>query len=300
MLLEAVGRRALRVVLTLRQLQADARTWIAKQKRPSYLWSHERVREGAAALERLGAEVALSPAEAEFLGPIDPAAMLAELARPETSHRRRALIGERLDTLADPRRGIGADADGTPDIDWCAVSGGEASIEVKRRLLPGSRALRKAVDDFHIARYPVNIAQYRAFLDAGDGWRDPQWWGDDLYRDPEGDSYERGRFGNHPAVYVSWFAAMAFCRWCSRRLGASVRLPGRRFRSLDAGRFDVTGVRCSRKITKGPHSGPSGCEGGGVVLQPSGRLASSTSCCSGLRLDPSAAPLTMAVPASFA
>ena len=31
--------------------------------------------------------------------------------------------------------------------------------------------------------------------------------------------YEFGRFGNHPAVYVSWFDAVAFCRWLSRRLG---------------------------------------------------------------------------------
>ena len=50
-------------------------------------------------------------------------------------------------------------------------------------------------------------------------------WADDLYRDPEGDSYAIGRFGNHPAVYVSWFDAVAFCRWLSRRLGFTVRLP---------------------------------------------------------------------------
>ena len=50
-------------------------------------------------------------------------------------------------------------------------------------------------------------------------------WSDDLYRDPEGGTYEFGRFGNHPAVYVSWFDAVAFCRWLSRRLGFTVRLP---------------------------------------------------------------------------
>jgi formylglycine-generating enzyme required for sulfatase activity len=49
--------------------------------------------------------------------------------------------------------------------------------------------------------------------------------GDDLYRDPEGNTYNFGRFGNHPASYVSWFDAVAFCRWLTRRLGFIVRLP---------------------------------------------------------------------------
>ena len=30
---------------------------------------------------------------------------------------------------------------------------------------------------------------------------------------------------NYAAVYVSWFDAMAFCRWLSHRLGLVVRLP---------------------------------------------------------------------------
>jgi len=212
-------------LLTLRQLQADTETWIARPKSASYLWSHERVREAAAALNQLGSEVSLSDEEREFLGPVEPAAMLAELDRPETTHKRRALIGERLDALCDPRPGVGVDADGTPQIAWCTMSGGDASIEVERRFSPGTKTLRKQVEDLHIARYPVTVAQYRAFLEADDGWCDPRWWAEDLYRDPEGGSYDFGRFGNHPAVYVSWFDALAFCRWLSERLKASVRVP---------------------------------------------------------------------------
>lgn len=47
----------------------------------------------------------------------------------------------------------------------------------------------------------------------------------DLYRDEDGKTYDFGRFGNYPAVYVSWFDAMAFCRWLTRRLCFEVRLP---------------------------------------------------------------------------
>src|SRR4029077_7884913 len=43
--------------------------------------------------------------------------------------------------------------------------------------------------------------------------------------DPDRTRYEFGRFGNHPAVYVSWFDAVAFCRWLSRRVGLDIRLP---------------------------------------------------------------------------
>jgi len=212
-------------LLTVRQLQADTRTWLARQKSPSYLWSHERVREAAEALNQLGSEVSLSDEEREFLGPVEPSAMLTELEQPETTHKRRALIGQRLDALGDPRPGIGVDADRTPDIAWRAVSGGDAAIEIERRFLRGTKSLRKQVGDFHIARHPVTVAQYRAFLEADDGWRDPRWWGRDLYRDSDGDSYDFGRFGNHPAVYVSWFDALAFCRWLGERLKATVRLP---------------------------------------------------------------------------
>ncbi len=201
----------------LRQLQADTRNWLEKDKSAGYQWSHERVREAVSALTKLGPEVVLSEPEEEFLGPVDAAAMLAELDRSETTHRRRALIGERFDVLGDPRPGVGVDPDGAPEIRWCPVPGGEVEIDAE----PG----RKQVDGFQIARYPITAAQYRAFLEAEDGWRNQVWWADDLYRDPDGDSYDPGRFGNHPAVYVRWFDALAFCRWLSRRLDVTVNLP---------------------------------------------------------------------------
>jgi formylglycine-generating enzyme required for sulfatase activity len=165
------------------------------------------------------------------LGPTDLDAMLAELDNQETKHKRRLLIGERLDVLGEHpfRWGVGVGENWTPRIDWCRVPGGEVTISI----LSDPDAPYSDVEDtvstqveaFHIARYSVTVAQYRAFIVAEDGWRDPAWWGGDLYREEEGNTYEVGRFGNHPAVYVSWFDAMAFCRWLSRRLGFPVRLP---------------------------------------------------------------------------
>ena len=198
-------------------LQADMQVWHDKQEAPAYLWSHERVHEVASVLEHLGVQVVLSEYERKFLGPIEAAAVLAEIEHPDTSHRRRAFLGERLDVLGDKRPGVGVDEDGTPDIKWCTIPGGRVAMRVKRRLFSGTGLRPKLVDSFDIARYPVTVAQFRAFLEAKDGWANPAWWADDLYRDPDGNTYDVGRFGNHPAVYVNWFDAMAFCRWLSPR-----------------------------------------------------------------------------------
>ena len=211
------------------QLGRDMRTWLEKKKAPGFQWSHERVRELHAIMQRPGPKFELNPLEQEFLGPTDPDAMLAELDKPETSHKRRLLIGERLDVLGDRRPGVGVDADGTPEIDWCSVPGGTMTISIlSEPFIPYSKVddtVSTRIEAFHIARYPITVVQYRAFIMAEHGWRDLVWWGDDLYRDIEGDIHDFGRFGNHPVVCVSWFDAVAFCRWLSLRLGFSVRLP---------------------------------------------------------------------------
>ena len=182
-------------------------------------------------LQKPGPSFDLDANEADFLGPIDADAMLAELERPETTHKRRLLIGERLDVLGEhpSRWGVGLDERGTPRIDWQPVTGGDVTISILSNPSNPWSAVKqrtpKRVEPFQIAGYPVTVAQYRAFVDAEDGWCDQAWWGNDLYRDPDGTTYEFGRFGNHPAVYVSWFDAVAFCRWLSRRVGLDIRLP---------------------------------------------------------------------------
>ena len=212
------------------RLREDVGTWLAKGRSAGHQWSHERVREAADALRPMVAE--LSADERDFLGPMDTTDMLEELKAPGTTHKRRLLIGERLAVLDDPRRGVGVDADGIPEIDWCYVPGGDVTVSV---LADPDRLYSKVADiyckyckqveTFYIARYPVTVAQYRAFLEAENGFCNPAWWGPDLYRDANGNEYEFGRFGNHPAIYMSWFDAVAFCRWLSGRLGFAVRLP---------------------------------------------------------------------------
>jgi len=167
-------------LLTIRQLQADARNWLEKAQNPSYLWSHERVREAARAIVQLNPEVVLSDDEIAFLGPIDIEKMLIELERPETTYQRRALIGERLDVLGDTRPGVGLRADYVPDIRWCRIDGGNVQIGIRADLLdpnsPITDTLSHTLQPFSISQYAITVTQYRAFLDAEDGWCNKEWW----------------------------------------------------------------------------------------------------------------------------
>ena len=110
----------------------------------------------------------LSEPLASFLDP-EPLRLLAELASDETAHHRREEIGLRLNQMGDPRRGVGLDTASLPDIVWVDIPAGEVTLETEPpETFP--------VVAFRIARYPVTWRQYRAFLDAEEGYRDPRWW----------------------------------------------------------------------------------------------------------------------------
>lgn len=111
--------------------------------------------------------------------------------------------------------------------------------------------------DYWIARYPMTVAQFGAFVD-GDGYENPDWWTETgwAWRQGEWDSQVeeewlrdwlsrrpvelrsmplnwqgQRRSPNRPVVYVSWFEAVAYTRWLAAQIrdivpGAyTVRLP---------------------------------------------------------------------------
>jgi len=83
--------------------------------------------------------------------------------------------------------------------------------------------------DYWIGKYPITYAQYKVFLDDPHGFRDPQWWrglhADGLAQQKKGAGTQQWPIANHPADNVSWYDAMAFCRWLSTKLGYEVTLP---------------------------------------------------------------------------
>ena len=137
-------------------------------------------------------------------------------ANAEPSPLARAAIGRWLGALGlDDRLAISLRADGLPDIGWVRIATPKGFVYQGRRHPP--------LPAFDIARYPVTHRQFQAFIDAG-GYAEPRWWrglaqridapGDAAWPDP-----------NAPRERVSWYEAVAFCRWLSAALNQDIRLP---------------------------------------------------------------------------
>ncbi|NIO69120.1 MAG: SUMF1/EgtB/PvdO family nonheme iron enzyme, partial [Anaerolineae bacterium] len=151
----------------------------------------------------------------------------------------RAAAGDALARLGDLRPGVGLRPDSLPDILWCEVPAGPFIMGSDKRKDP------EAYDDelpqhevtlpaYSISKYPLTNAQYAAFVQDG-GYRNDEWWKEAMaigYWNPPG---FKGRFDeeprigpasyggvfvlpNHPVVGVSWYEAVAFCRWLTERL----------------------------------------------------------------------------------
>ena len=77
------------------------------------------------------------------------------------------------------------------------------------------------LDAFYMDVYEVTNAQFKAFVDANPEWqksRIDRRFHNVLYLvDWHGNTYPFGK-ANHPVVWVSWYAAMAYAEWAGKRL----------------------------------------------------------------------------------
>ncbi|NKQ35236.1 MAG: SUMF1/EgtB/PvdO family nonheme iron enzyme [Chloroflexi bacterium] len=143
----------------------------------------------------------------------------------------RALAGQALGRLGDPRPEI-MTVDGMP---FCYVPGGpfwmghEAGDDDEKPL-----HLNESVTyDYWLAQYPATNSQFAEFVAAGGYGRAEYWpeakaagyWRDGAFKglwdsDFRDRPYNFGRpynLPNHPMVGVSWYEALAFCRWLTER-----------------------------------------------------------------------------------
>ena len=207
-----------------REIERAAKAWAEHQQAAVYRWPDERiVLEAAPVILDLQCRFPVKPVERAFLGPLTVDELLARLDDPATTHAERAVIGDRLALQpdGDPRPGVGLRTDGLPDIVWKTIPGGNVTLELEAKGWTRRFAAKPVftVQPFQMAQYPVTVAQWRAFVEAEEGY-------DLLIRKPRGWSPDRqpGR-DNQPAVNVTWVEAVAFCQWLSDRLGCAVRLP---------------------------------------------------------------------------
>jgi formylglycine-generating enzyme required for sulfatase activity len=82
------------------------------------------------------------------------------------------------------------------------------------------------INPFFISKYPITLAQFNAFTQSGHYYTLDYWEG--LPVKPRGHqpiSQTPDKMTNRPAEWVSWYQAVAFCRWFSSYSGYTIRLP---------------------------------------------------------------------------
>lgn len=109
-----------------------------------------------------------------------------------------------------------------PLLEWCRIAPGKAITARTRKT--------SELGEFFMSKYPVTNAQFQAFIDAPDGYKNPAWWQSSLevrrwHADhPNAIPSQPGK-ENHPRTYVCWYEAFAFCQWLSYKTGWTVKLP---------------------------------------------------------------------------
>ncbi|MDX9954455.1 MAG: SUMF1/EgtB/PvdO family nonheme iron enzyme [Anaerolineae bacterium] len=250
------NRRNTEKVLDLAYALAPEQEPNARREWQALLWSAQMA-------TVLGAEVIRQDTARPDGGPAYMKRLLQRLAQSVAqcplSALGRAELGNALAKLGDPRPGVGLSGVSLrveagsevqlPDIVWCEVPAGP--------FLMGSDKARDgaAFDDeqpqhevilplYCISRYPVTVAQFDAFVQAG-GYAEARYWPEALaagvwqqgqiIEDLSGNELRRApvdygapfNLPNHPVVGITWYEALAFCRWLEESLqgaGSEVQL----------------------------------------------------------------------------
>jgi formylglycine-generating enzyme required for sulfatase activity len=126
------------------------------------------------------------------------------------------LNGESLDnrkgvSIFTPRLlGEGLGVRSLPDLDWVEIPAGKFIYQEKEQREEGL---------FYILRYPVTFTQFQIFVEDLQGFANPKWWdglsADDKHNRASGEQVFK--FYNHPRECVSWYDAVAFCRWLTEK-----------------------------------------------------------------------------------
>lgn len=189
----------------------EAIIWASRNDSPDELWQITKVREVEKALKRFGKHpIGILN---RFLKP--QKVLLKQLSTLFLPDQRRAEIGKKLDQFGDPRPGVGLGSEGLPDIAWIEIPPGQIKLLAVDHVFD--------VQTFYLAKYQVTNAQFSAFINADDGYQNKEWWQD--FQKSNGPAPSRWRESNCPREEVTWYEAVAFCRWLSHRTGNHIHLP---------------------------------------------------------------------------
>ncbi len=109
-------------------------------------------------------------------------------------------------------------------FEWCEIPAGDVTVQYREG------EARYTLERYYMAKYPVTTEQYQAFCDDPEGYANPHWWD---YSSHAGQWRKKNTRPRPPAFaepeapreMVTWYEAMAFCRWLSARTGYTITLP---------------------------------------------------------------------------
>jgi formylglycine-generating enzyme required for sulfatase activity len=150
--------------------------------------------------------------------------------------RERAAAANALAKLGDPRF--------DPEM-WCLPKENLGFVEIPRGpFIMGEHGEEHMVnlDLYYIGKYPVTVSQYQEFVRAGSYsieryWKEAQSakvWMDGRVQEGENkeprdcpvDFWEPLNLQNRPVPSITWYEALAYCRWLTERLKMKENLPG--------------------------------------------------------------------------
>jgi formylglycine-generating enzyme required for sulfatase activity len=234
-----------------RQISRAANNWDHANRDEYLRWSEERIVDTVQTLVQSGVAKAhpLEQLERDFLGPLNQEEILETLENRSLTLVKRARLGVRLELIGDRRPGVGLDDTGIPELAWCDVPPGnvdlrdmseeewEPLVKELSRLRGGSvpdpasnvsarkltsEECSRYVETFQISKYLITWAQFNAFVEARD-YDAPEWWIE--LEKATNVQHISSMPTNHPATHMTWYQAVAFCRWLSAHLGYDLRLP---------------------------------------------------------------------------
>ena len=140
--------------------------------------------------------------------------LIATIANREIALRVRIAAGDVLGYLGDPRPG-----------QMVVIPGGEFLMG------EGREQHELFLPDYQLGKYPVTNAEYERFIEAG-GYQDKSLWTEAGWqevgqKENEPRYWQNARFNkpNQPAIGLSWYECVAYCRWLSAETGQLYRLP---------------------------------------------------------------------------
>jgi formylglycine-generating enzyme required for sulfatase activity/HEAT repeat protein len=119
-------------------------------------------------------------------------------------------------------------------IEWVHIPGVDKKVSVtipgdmRERVPPRTVQKHIKAPSFSIAKTPITNAQWETFVDDPDGYKNPRWW----FFAPQAMSTRRRHSylpplegDDAPRTGISYYDALAFCRWLSEKTSQPITLP---------------------------------------------------------------------------